>query len=432
MSSRLGRPTFDDPGLQREIMQLRQVDNFTNLVYLAFEYACLAVVVAAAVVFAEYRASWGLAWRWNIPVFATAIVLMGAIQHRLAGLGHEASHYSFMKNRLLNDLVPDLFCMFPLMTTVHFYRLFHMAHHQFTNNPSRDPDLQNFGHGKRADEFPMSRGRFIRVIYFAFLVAPVRFVRYQWAYFRINTLGQGKNVYVDGGDGVEGGSQRPLPRLGTVLGIAYVVGLNVLTWFLTAMKQPGWLIPAGLLSFGLAAGVTLLLPEWALFRSPFRQAYSPRVGSIIRIGFFTFLLEALSHLRWATGGSSALYFTVLWFVPLTTSFMFFMFLRDVYQHSNADDGRLTNSRVFFADPFTRWAVFVYGQDMHIPHHLFPAIPHYRLRDLHDLLKQDHGTYRELVVETHGTFHDAQGRPTILDEMTRPRRDQALANGYGTT
>ena len=61
-----------------------------------------------------------------------------------------------------------------------------------------------------------------------------------------------------------------------------------------------------------------------------------------------------------------------------TSFMFFMFLRDVYQHSNADDGRLTNSRVFFTDPFTRWAVFVYGQDMHIPHHLFPAVPHYRL------------------------------------------------------
>ena len=100
---------------------------------------------------------------------------------------------------------------------------------------------------------------------------------------------------------------------------------------------------------------------------------------MIRLGPFTILLEVLSHLRWATGGASALYFTLLWLVPLTSSFMFFMFLRDVYQHSNADDGRLTNSRVFFTDPFTRWAVFVYGQDMHIPHHLFPAIPHYRLR-----------------------------------------------------
>ena len=29
-------------------------------------------------------------------------------------------------------------------------------------------------------------------------------------------------------------------------------------------------------------------------------------------------------------------------------------------------------------------------------------------------------YRAEVVETHGTFHDVEGRPTILDEMTRPR------------
>ncbi len=156
------------------------------------------------------------------------------------------------------------------------------------------------------------------------------------------------------------------------------------------------------------------------FRSPFRQAYSPRVASVIRLGYFTILLEALAHLRWATGGASAVYFLLLWLVPLTSSFMFFMFLRDVYQHSNADAGRLTNSRVFFTDPFTRWAVFVYGQDMHIPHHLFPAIPHYRLQDLHEILKQDHSAYRDQVVETDGTFRSPSGRPTILDEMTRPR------------
>src|SRR5262249_17652882 len=156
------------------------------------------------------------------------------------------------------------------------------------------------------------------------------------------------------------------------------------------------------------------------FRSPFRQAYSTRLGGLIRLGFFTLLLEVLSHLRWATAGASAVYFTLLWLLPLTSSFMFFMFLRDVYQHSNADTGRLTNSRVFFPDPFTRWAVFVYGQDMHIPHHLFPAIPHYRLRDLHKRLKQDHPAYRGHVVETHGTFHDSKGRATILDEMARPR------------
>ncbi len=142
------------------------------------------------------------------------------------------------------------------------------------------------------------------------------------------------------------------------------------------------------------------------------------------MSFYTVLLVILARLRWATGGASAIYPVLLWLVPLGTSFMFFMFLRDVYQHSNADAGRLTNSRVFFTDPFTRWAVFVYGQDMHIPHHLFPAVPHYRLRRLHEFLKQGHTSYRDAVVETHGTFHDTMGRPTILDEMTRPRSESS--------
>lgn len=428
MSLTTERPTFEEASLQRGIRRLRQVDNVTNLYYLAFEYLSLFVVVAGAVVFAQSRASLGLSWGWNVPVFAVAIVLVGAIQHRLAGLGHEASHYSFMKNRLLNDLVPDVFCMFPLMTTVHFYRLFHMAHHQYTNDPAHDPDLQNLGHGKRSAEFPMTRGRFIRVIYFAFVVAPIRFMQYQWAYFQVNTLGQGRNVYVEGRDGSRRASG--LPRLGTALGIAYVLGFNILSWILTKTGHASWLIPAGVLSLVLAVGVTAMLPDWALFRSPFRQAYSTRVGGILRLAYFTVLLEVLAHLRFMTGGLSAIYFILLWLVPLTTTFMFFMFLRDVYQHSNADAGRLTNSRVFFTDPFTRWAVFVYGQDMHIPHHLFPAIPHYRLRDLHELLKTDHDAYRSLVVETHGTFHDADGRPTILDEMTRPRENHIAVAARG--
>jgi len=129
---------------------------------------------------------------------------------------------------------------------------------------------------------------------------------------------------------------------------------------------------------------------------------------------------ALAILRYQTGGASALYVILLWFAPILTTFPFFMLLRDVYQHSNADTGRLTNSRVFFADPLTRWAVFVYGQDMHIPHHLFPAIPHYRLAELHQILKESHHDYSEQVVECHGTFKGDESHPTILDEMTRPR------------
>ena len=295
------------------------------------------------------------------------------------------------------------------MTTVHFYRLFHMAHHQYTNDPERDPDFQNLGQGKRAGEFPMERGRFIRVIYFALdrRTDPVPGV--SWAYFQVNTLGQGKNVYVERGG----------PRQRAGIGLAATgdgAGDR-----LSARLEPGHLDLDDVQATGMADsgrhGRVWAWRSWSPIGCPIGPCFVRRsgrpiragLGGVFRLGFFTVLMEVLAHLRWATGGASAVYFTLLWLVPLNSSFMYFMFLRDVYQHSNADAGRLTNSRVFFTDPFTRWAVFVYGQDMHIPHHLFPAVPHYHLRAAPRPAQEVPTTPTvHQVVETHGTFHDTQG------------------------
>src|SRR5262249_21566889 len=189
------------------------------------------------------------------------------------------------------------------------------------------------------------------------LGARLRFLRYQWAYIQVNTLGSGKNVYLE--RSTLGRRRDRWPRLATLLGIAYIAGLSTLLRFLTRADLPVWLAPVGTLGILLVASVTYALPEWAVFQSPFRQAYSPRFASVLRMSYYTILLVVLAHVRWATGGRSAIYPVLLWILPLMTSFMFFMYLRDVYQHSNADSGRLTNSRVFFTDPFTRWAVFVY-------------------------------------------------------------------------
>jgi fatty acid desaturase len=412
------QPRLESQILQREIMRLRQRDNVTNLFYLALDYFCLVAVVGTTIAFAQLRVKWHLPWTWNVPVFATAIVLVGGIQHRFAGLGHESAHFAFLENRVLNDLIADLFCMFPLMTTVQFYRLFHMAHHQFTNDPTRDPDLLNVGHGKRADEFPMTRWRFIRVIYFCFLTAPIRFLRYQWGYIVVNALGQGRNTYQER-NSARGLTGNGRPRLGTIFGIMYLFAITLLFYRLGLAMPPHWFVPVILFAIALATVTIYCLPDWALFWSPIRQAYSTRSASVVRLAYYTTVLAILVHLGRETGGLSTFYAFMLWVVPMGSSFMFFMFLRDVYQHSNADAGRLTNSRVFFTDPFTRWAVFVYGQDMHIPHHLFPTVPHYRLRALHQLLRRSHQQYRDQVVETHGTFYDGKGRRTILDEMTRP-------------
>ena len=293
-ASRREAPSFNAPELRAEIARLREVDNLTNLGYLAFEYLCLASVIGATAAFAENRGSLGIAWGWNIPVFALAIVLIGGLQHRLAGLGHEASHYSLLRNKRANDLVGDLFCFFPILATVHFYRLFHLAHHQFTNDPALDPDLVNLGPGKCVADFPMARLRFILTRMLAPLISPLSFVQYQWEYFYVNTLGKGANVYMKRVP--DGDAWDPRPRVGTILGVAYLLAAIAIQNILMRSGPIEWLLPAGLIGIGLVASVSYLLPDRWVFHSPFRQAYSERFAGALRLSTYTAALVALGWL----------------------------------------------------------------------------------------------------------------------------------------
>src|SRR5947209_14835193 len=140
--------------------------------------------------------------------------------------------------------------------------------------------------------------------------------------------------------------------------------------------------------------------------------------SMGRIVYASALFNALAWVTFLTGRPGALYFALLWLVPLFTSFSFFMILRQLVQHGNGDRGWLTNTRVFLVNRCINFAVFPMGQDYHLPHHVYASVPHYRLRELHEILT-DYPEYQEQALEVHGYFRSPESpqvHPTVVDVL----------------
>jgi fatty acid desaturase len=423
-------PQTDEPVTARQLNKLihpyRYLNNTTNFIYLAIEYASLILVIGGTAAFCHNLDRLGLRWYAAVPVVAVAWFLIGALQHRLAGLGHEASHYILFRNRLLNELVSDIFCMFPLFSTTDQYRQIHLGHHEYPNDWERDPELLNLGKTRMMDQFPMTRWQFIRNFGLRLLWPPTMF-RYLWDNLYVTAMGRGVHPYMVDETNV------PMIaniRLTTILGIAYLAVLLPTMGVLTHFGGP-WLLGLAPVAMLLAAcGVIAALPAHWFFASRIKPVYSAKVTSVLRLGCATVADTALCWATYLTGTEWGIYFYLLWIMPLVTTFPYLMLLRDMFQHANADDGRLTNSRVAFPNPILRWAMFVYGQDLHLTHHLYPAVPHYWLPELHQTLKQNNLEYAQHVVECDGAFFNRTGRPTLLDCMYLPLHEAGRVGQSG--
>jgi fatty acid desaturase len=400
---------LNSPELLRRVNALRRTDNWRNWFYVVREYLYLVIVVGLTITFYICRAGWGLHWLWNVPVSLVAIALIGAGQHRLTTLAHEASHYLLFRNRLLNELASDWLCMFAVWSTTHHYRLQHMAHHQFPNDPERDPDVaQMEGSGHRF-HFPMSPRRFVwecvvkQILWFPGLI------RYTRMRARYASTGGGAGPYES-----SGGRKS---RLLIVIGLAYLVALAATLTFLTWLGNP-WLlalVPAGMLAAVL--GFYAVVPADSFRKSTVKSDVSPRRTTFFRLTYLTAVFTALAWLTHLTGLPWPVYYAVLWLVPLGTSFSFCMLLRQIVQHGHAGRGRFTNTRIFLVSRLIRFAVFPLGMDWHLPHHLFPLVPHYRLRQLHELLLETE-EYRQNATTVEGYFwhRDPPQHPTVLELM----------------
>ncbi|WP_165227323.1 fatty acid desaturase family protein [Aquisphaera insulae] len=331
-----GDLTWDE--VHHRLIPLLRADDITNVPYILGEYLGLAATLAACGWLYRSWSAGAIPTAAFGPLCALGMAVVAAFQHRLSGLGHEGSHYALFRNRLANELASDLFCMFPIMGMTQRFRVTHLAHHQFLNDPAKDPDISRLHFDEDRYPFPMSKRTFwYRYVLGSFWLPSL------WTYL----AGQAKNANVTAG-----------------------------------FKEP-------------------------------RGVYRFRVGRCLRGSFWLPVLTAV-HLT----GSWPI-FLLFWVAPLVTFYATFMQLREIAHHSNAPEGgEFRHSRNFFCAPIVRWAIFPYGQDYHLTHHVFGLMPHYNLKAAHEVLLR-YPPYREQAIACHGYFFRRPGMPgpTILDVLS---------------
>jgi len=354
---------------------LAERDNVTNFLYIGRIYAIMIAALVTGVYVSElYRFNGVSGWvAW--PLVGFVVMVIGASQHQLGAIIHEGTHYVLFKNRKLNEFASDWLGGFPIYTSTQAYRLHHFAHHQFVNDPDRDPIATQAAESGHWLDFPVTHVEMVRGV--LNLIWPVNLIRYMVARAKHSAMPNESNPFTDSqGDG---------NALAIKIGVIFAVLAPIITAVLVAFGMFDWALAFLGTSWFATILFYLVIPEKAFPLTQIKTVISDRITTIGRTIYIGSVYMALTVTQYATGVPAWDYFGVFWILPLFTFFPIFMVLREWVQHGNADRGRYTNSRVFLVDPVTRYAVFPLGMDYHLPHHLYASVPHYNLKKLHEFL-----------------------------------------------
>lgn len=133
----------------------------------------------AAIEWATIAALFGSTWIVTHPLWWLIVAAaIAARQHGLLILMHEGVHGRFHRVPWVNDLVSDVLCAWPLLTTTLAYRTSHLRHHAALNAPS-DPDWIA-RHDRPEWRYPKPVGALVLHLLFMAAGGGV------WAFFRTN------------------------------------------------------------------------------------------------------------------------------------------------------------------------------------------------------------------------------------------------------
>lgn len=373
---------------QRKVNELRKIDNWRNWLYIAREYLFFVVVLAPSLWFYLNFERFGLSqWVW-LPVSAVIIGIMGLGQHRLVMLGHEASHYLLFKNLKLNEVAANWCCFYPMWSMCYNYRLQHLAHHQYTNDPDRDPDLIYMRATGQRFRYPMPLGKFLWDCVVTLACWVPGLVHFTLIRAKFSNLGGICGPYMP--------KEMP-PRVIASAHMLYLVALVTICEIASRTNDYRLLFGGPAVLLGLTFVLAWFAPARWYMQTQVLPVISPRWALFQRLVFFALLFGGLGLGTILTGKSLFVPYFLWWVVPLFTSFAFFMILREDIQHSNTPAQKFRDTRDFRGSRLLKWILFPLNMDYHLGHHIFPMIPHFNLPKLERLLMQTEVYRRHHVV-----------------------------------
>ena len=198
--------------LKRYAVDLRTMGAIT------LEWICIIVTLRVALYLAD--------WRW----YLLAGVIIGARQHALFILYHDATHYLLTRRRTANDFLINMAIGVPGLVPVEFYRPLHLEHHRHTGT-AKDPERLILYHQQPWNFRPLAAKQLARQLLGDLLL--------------VNTL-RNLRAYK-----ASGGAPPPITRPLTAAAITWLLLLTFLGWNCGAQTLGPlfmlWFIPLGTL-----------------------------------------------------------------------------------------------------------------------------------------------------------------------------------------
>jgi fatty acid desaturase len=102
-----------------ELRELSKINGWVALSAIASEWVAIVVAI------------WLCDRFWHPLLYVPIVMFIGARQHALAVLNHDAAHYRLLPNKQWNDWIAEPLLAWPILLSTRWFRTHHNSHHRY-------------------------------------------------------------------------------------------------------------------------------------------------------------------------------------------------------------------------------------------------------------------------------------------------------------